>query len=187
MAGARTRTLARCGDSSALASKAGDDAAAYQEVLIQLPELLDNLHERHDLWGQEWDTLQAAATALESGRLRAERCGAVGILIHAIGEPEAPGPILARRFLPGAKRYLLAFEREGGVYDFRYERPRYAWADTVVRPILAAPDGAALARGLGHKWTSEGLPGMTGICRTELAVVDRPEVMVRRLAELDPC
>jgi hypothetical protein len=73
------------------------------------------------------------------------------------------------------------------MYDFRYERPRYAWADTVIRPILAQPDAVALARSLGPEWTSEGLPGMTGICATERPVADLPEVMARRMAELDPC
>ena len=46
--------------------------AAYQTVLPQLPELIRRLDERRDLWGREWDDLQAAVAALESGRLRAE-------------------------------------------------------------------------------------------------------------------
>jgi hypothetical protein len=111
----------------------------------------------------------------------------IGVLIHRVGNPEAPGPLLARRFLPEAKRYLLAFEREGGVYDFRYERPRYAWADTVVRPFLTKPDGVFLARAMGPDWTSEGLPGMTGICRTGGAIAERPDEVVRRLTLLDHC
>jgi hypothetical protein len=155
--------------------------------LSQLPELIDGLDERRDLWGDEWDALQAAVANLGSGRLCAERYGAIGLMIHSVDEPEAPGPLLARRFLPGAKRYLLAFERDGGTYDYRYERPRYAWADTIIRPILAQPDAVALARSLGTEWTSEGLPGMTGICATERPVIDRPEVMARRLVQLDPC
>ena len=146
-------------------------------MLEQLPELIDRLDERRDLWGDEWDALQAAAAGLEAGSLRAEQIGAFGVLTHASGEPEAPGPLLARCFLPGAKRYLLAFEREGGIYDYRYERPRYAWADTVIRPALAPPDGAVVARAMGPEWTSEGLPGMTGICRTERVVADRPEAV----------
>jgi hypothetical protein len=171
----------------ALGSRAGGDAAAYDTVLEQLPALIDGLNERPDLWGDEWDALQAAVAGLESGRLRSEQSGAIGVLIHAVGEPEAPGPLLARRFLPGARRYLLAFERGEGMYDFRYERPRYAWADTVVRPILPQPDAVALARALGPEWTSEGLPGMTGICGTKRAVIDQPDAVMRRLAVLDPC
>ena len=172
----------------ALGACAVDDAAAYATVLGQLPELIESLDERQDLWGDEWETLHGAVASLESGRLRAERCGAIGLLVHALDVREAaPGPLLARSFLPGAKRYLLAFNRGGGMHDFRYERPRYAWADTVIRPILAQPDAVTLARLLGPEWTNEGLPGMTGICATEHPVSGMPDVWVRRLAELDPC
>ncbi len=169
-----------------LGGRTGDDSAAYLTVLGRLPDLIESLDERRDLWGDEWDALQAATARLDSGYLRAEQFGAIGVLMHAVGERETPGALLARRFLPGAKRYLLAFERDGSVFDFRYERPRYAWADTVVRPILPAPDGGSLARALGPEWTSEGLPGMTAICGTERSVSDRPDAIVRRLALLDP-
>jgi hypothetical protein len=170
-----------------IGSQAADDAAAYQSVLDPLDEIIDSLDERRDLWGAEWEALQRALTSLNSGRLRADRCGTICMLIHSLGEPEAPGPVIASCFLPGAKRYLLAFEREDGRYDFRYERPRYAWADTVVRPMLAPPDATALAKALGPAWTSEGLPGMTSICGTTETISDRPEAIVRRLAILDVC
>ncbi len=168
-------------------SRAGDDAAAYRAVLGELPELIEGLLERRDLWGGEWDVLQRAVAGLESGRLRAEQAGGIGVLVHAVGEPEAPGALLAKRFLPGARRYLLAFEREEGFYDFRYERPRYAWADTIKRPVLAQPDGVSLARAMGPEWTSDGLPGMTGITGTTRAVSDQPGAVARRLALIDPC
>ena len=169
-----------------LGSRAVDDAESYRTVLPQLPKLIEHLDERRDLWGVEWDALQAAVASLETGDLRSERHGLIGLLVHARGQPEAPGPLLARRFLPGARRYLLAFERDGGLYDYRYERPRYAWADTVVRAILPGPDARALARSLGPEWTEEGLPGMTGICRSGRSVSDRPDGVARRLAQLDP-
>ena len=86
----------------ALGSGAADDATAYQTVLPQLPELIQRLDQRRDLWGREWDDLQAAVAALESGRLLAESHGAVGLMIHAPGQSEAPGPLLCRRFLPAA-------------------------------------------------------------------------------------
>jgi hypothetical protein len=123
--------------------------------------------------------------ALESGRLCAESHGAIGVMIHPRGQPEAPGPLLARRFLPTARRYLLAFEREDSRYDYRYERPHYAWADTVVRSVLPQPDAAALAAALGPQWTHEGLPGMTGIIRTVRPMSDRPDAAALRLAQLD--
>jgi hypothetical protein len=169
----------------ALASSAADDAAAYQAVLPQLPDLIRRLDERRDLWGREWDELQAAVGALESGGLRAESHGAIGVMIHPPGQPEAPGPLLARRFLPAARRYLLAFERGDGRYDYRYERPHYAWADTVVRPVLSQPDAEVLATALGPEWTDEGLPGMTGIIRTQRPVSERPDALVGRLLQVD--
>jgi hypothetical protein len=169
----------------ALASSAADDAAAYQAVLPQLPDLIRRLDERRDLWGPEWDELQAAVAALESGRLLAESHGAIGVMIHPPGQPEAPGPLLARQFLPAARRYLLAFERGDGRYDYRYERPHYAWADTVVRPVLSQPDAEVLATALGPEWTDEGLPGMTGIIRTQRPVSERPDALVGRLLQVD--
>ena len=86
----------------ALASGAADDAAAYQTVLPQLPGLIDTLDERRDLWGPEWDALQAAVAALESGGLRATRVGPVGLMAHAAGQPEAPGPLLAGASAPAS-------------------------------------------------------------------------------------
>jgi len=170
----------------ALGAGAADDAAAYRTVLPQLPDLVHRLDERRDLWGREWDDLLAAVAAREQGHLRAEVHAKLGLLVHAPGQPEAPGPLLARGFLPGAARYLLAFASDGGQFDYRYERPHYAWADTVVRPALPEPDSGLLAKALGPAWTVEGLPGMTGIVRTHRAVADRPDQLVRRLAELDP-
>jgi hypothetical protein len=169
-----------------LGSGAADDAHAYQTVLPELPELIRSLDERRDLWGREWDDLQAAVTALEVGHLRADSHGAIGVMIHPSGQPEAPGPLLCRCFLPGARRYLLAFERGDGRFDYRYERPHYAWADTVIRPVLPQPNAGALAAALGQQWTDEGLPGMTGIIRTVRPVSERPDAVARRLAQLDP-
>jgi hypothetical protein len=171
----------------ALGSGESDDAAAYQTVLGQLFELIEKLEERRDLWGAEWDALQEAVDRLRAGLVRAERYGVIGVLIHSSDVLETPGALLARSFLPGAKRYLLAFDRGGGAYDYRYERPHYAWADTIVRPVLVQPDSRALADSLGPRWTIEGLPGMTGICATERPVTDPPEVMAARLALLDRC
>jgi hypothetical protein len=169
----------------ALGSGAADDATAYQTVLPQLPEMVQSLDQRRDLWGREWDDLQAAVAALESGRLLTESHGAVGLVIHAPGQSEAPGPLLCRRFLPGARRYLLAFDRGDGRYDYRYERPHYAWADTIVRPVLPDPDAPALASTLGPEWTDQGLPGMTGVVRTSLPLSDRPDAVIRKLLQID--
>jgi hypothetical protein len=170
----------------AIGSMAADDEAAYKTALPQLPELVRHVDERRDLWGKECDDLQKSVEALQSGRLQAQRLDAIGIMIHAIGQPEVPGPLLARRFLPNTRRYLLAFERERGKFDYRYERPRYAWADTVVRPVLPPPDAAALACLLGPEWTDAGLPGMTGIVRTRIPLNEPPDALGTRLMRLDP-
>jgi hypothetical protein len=169
----------------ALASGAVGDAAAYQMVLPQLPQLIRRLDERRDLWGREWDDLQAAVTALEAGRLSTESVGWIGVMVHTPGQSEAPGPLLSRRFLPGARRYLLAFDRGDGRYDYRYERPHYAWADTVVRPVHLPPDAGAIASAMGTDWSNEGLPGMTGIVRTGCAVSERPDNVIQRLLKID--
>ncbi len=170
----------------ALASEADDDEAAYAKVLPQLPDLVRRLQDRRDLWGKEWDDLQAAVAALEAGRLCAQVQDAIGIMIHREGQGKVPGALLARQFLPGARRYLLVFERAGGQFDYRYERPRYAWADTVVRPALPAPNAAALADVLGPEWTDSGLPGMTGIVRTRRPTTEPLNALTQRLAQLDP-
>ncbi len=169
----------------ALGSSTSNDATAYQTILPQLPELIERLDERRDLWGREWEELQAAVAALESGRLQADRVGSVGLMIHTPGQPEVPGPLLCRRFLPGVRRFLLAFARDGGRYDYRYERPHYAWADTVVRPVLPAPDASALATALGPDWTDEGLSGMTGIIGTLCPVSQQPGAVIGRLLQID--
>jgi hypothetical protein len=170
----------------ALSRDAGDDAGAYERVLPELPDLIRDLDKREDLWGEEWGKLQSAVAAHASGAIRAARLGGIGILVHEAGQSEAPGALLAREFLPGARRYLLAFDRGEGTYQYRYERPRYAWADTVVRPALSAPDAAALASALGPGWTDTGLPGLTGIARTRRALRVEPEALGRELLELDP-
>ena len=170
----------------ALGAGASDDGAAYRQVLPGLGDLIRGIDGRRDLWGREWDELQAAVVALESGRMVADRHDHIAILVHRPAQPEAPGPLLARRFLPGARRYLLAFECDSGRFAYRYERPRYAWADTVVRPPLAQPAAGALAQALGAQWTSDGLPGMTGIVQTLEPISDIPDAICRRLASLDP-
>jgi hypothetical protein len=169
----------------ALGSAADHDEGAYATVFPQLPDLVRRIDERRDLWGQEWGDLQAAVAALDSGRLRAQARNGIGILFHPSGQDEVPGPLLARRFLPGARRYLLVFERVTGQFDYRYERPHYAWAETVVRPVVPEPDAGALAEALGPEWTDAGLPGMTGVVRTRIPLNEPPESVIQRLVEFD--
>jgi hypothetical protein len=46
-----------------LGGRAGDDSAAYHTVLGRLPDLIDSLDERRELWGDEWDTSKARQPA----------------------------------------------------------------------------------------------------------------------------
>ena len=170
----------------ALAGRADDDAEAYAIVLAQLRELLPALDDRSDLWGAEWDQLQRAQQALDSGALRIEHRGAVGLVQHAPGQAEIPGPLLARKLLPISRRYLLAFEQGDGTFSYRYERPRYAWAETVRRPPCPAPDAPAIAHALGPDWTVDDLPGMTGIVQTCCPVTASPETVLAHLDSIDP-
>jgi hypothetical protein len=170
----------------ALARRAADDAEAYAIVLAQLRKLVTSLDNRSDLWGAEWDQLQLAQHALDSQSLRVELRGFVGLVRHAPGQPEIPGPLLARNLLPRARRYLLAFDQGHGTYSYRYERPRYAWAETVVRPSCPAPDASQLARAMGPGWTEKDLPGMTGLIRTLSPLAASPDVVLAHLDELDP-
>jgi hypothetical protein len=170
----------------ALASRAVDDAEAYAIVLAQVRELLLTLDNRRDLWGPEWEQLLLAEQAIDSQSLRIERHGFVGVVRHAPGQAEVPGAILARKLLPIARRYLLAFEHSDGTFSYRYERPRYAWAETVVRPSCPSPDASALAGALGPAWTDDDLPGMTGIVQTLSPIADPPEVVRNQLNALDP-
>lgn len=170
----------------ALGASAADDAAAYAAVLPQLAGLLTNLENRRDLWGAEWDQLHAAVDAFENGRLRAETFASLALVEHTPGQPEVPGPILARRFLPAARRYLLAFDQGQGAYAYRYERPRYAWADTVQRPLCPAPDAEAILAQLGDDWSSDELPGLTGIVQTVRPIGEPPQRVAQRLRAIDP-
>lgn len=170
----------------ALAASARDDAEAYATVLPQLLDLLSALDRRRDLWGAEWDQLQAAVRASESGAIQIERRGACGLARHAPGQSEAPGPLLARRLLPGSLRYLLAFDQGGGTFLYRYERPRYAWAETIVRPACLAPEASSLATSLGPDWTSDDLPGLTGLVQTRRPIEIPPDELLTLLARADP-
>jgi hypothetical protein len=170
----------------ALARPASDDAEAYAIVLPQIPDLLAMLDRRPDLWGEEWEALQNALHAVASGTIRIERRANRGLAWHAPGQTETPGPLLARRLLPGSARYLLSFEQSDGTFLYRYERPRYAWAETVVRPACPAPESSPLARTLGPAWTSDNLPGMTGLVQTHGPIPEGPEVILTRLARIDP-
>lgn len=170
----------------ALGARAGDDGRAYTTVLEALPELLHSIDARADLWKAEWDALIDAERRAAEGALEVERQDRVAVFIHRPGIDELPGPVLFRRQPEGISRWLLAFDRGDGTFEYRYERPRYAWADTVRRPPIPAPSRNAVALDLGEGWALKGELKMTGILRTSRPIKMRPGDVVAALLRRDP-
>lgn len=170
----------------ALGARAGGDRDAYAAVLPVLGELLSRIGDRADLWGDELRALHDAAKRAERGSVRVEHAGAIAVLVHREGEPEAPGPLLSRMAGCACTRWLLAFDRGDGTFSYRYERPRYAWADTIERPAIPAPSRNAIARDLGEGWSSKGELGMTGLLRTTRPIARGPDAIVAALQRNDP-
>jgi hypothetical protein len=169
----------------ALAAGAAGDRDAYARTLAALPALVADVDARRDLWEQPFHALLAAERRAEEGAVRVSRQGDIAIFAHRRAEEELPGPVLARRAPAGVTRWLLAFEREGGAFEYRYERPRWAWADTVKRPRIAAPSRNAAAQDLGEGWALKGELGMTGILRTTRPVRRDPAEIAAALLRRD--
>lgn len=163
----------------------GSDAASYAAVLPELDRIVPSLAAREELWGQAYRALLAAEALLEQGDITVERVGRIALVSHARGVDELPGPWISRLAL-GAERLLLSFAEGPGEHRFRYERPRWAWADTVRRPRLPAPRRGPIRRGLGEAWVIKGRRGMTGVAYTAGAIRADPSAIAARLAELDP-
>jgi hypothetical protein len=142
------------------------DARAYAVTLPHVAEVLADLESFRALWEDEWSALLDADRRAGEGALEVARAGSIAIFVHRPGVSELPGPVLSRRAPLGVTRWLLAFERGDGAFDYRYERPRYAWADTVTRPRIPAPSRNAVVRDLAGEWAIKGELGMTGIART---------------------
>lgn len=170
----------------ALGARAGDDGQAYTTVLEALPELLTTIDAREDLWKDEWDSLIDAERRAAAGAIEVERRDGVAIFLHRPGVLELPGPVLFRRQPAGIVRWLLAFDRGDGTFEYRYERPRYSWADTVRRPPVPAPSRNAVAQDLGEGWALKGELKMTGILRTARPIKMAPQDVVSALLRRDP-
>lgn len=161
------------------------DAAAYARAFAALPDLLDTVERRQDLWGEAWSQIEQAYTALAMDRMVVGCLDRLAIVHHTAEAREIPGPVLARELGDTFTRCLLVFEREGG-FEYRYQRPRHAWADTVVRPHVPPPDPASLAAALGPDWTLDDLEGLSDIARTRLPVRESPDSVIDRLRAVDP-
>ena len=170
----------------ALAAQAGGDCDAYAHVLPVLGALVEDVDARRDLWDREWRALLDAERRAREGALEVARHGNIAVFLHRPGVDELPGAVLSRRSHAGATRWLLAFDRGGGRFSYRYERPRWAWADTVRRPLLRAPSRNAIAQDLGAGWVIKGELGMTGILRTACPIEVDPAEVVAVLLRRDP-
>lgn len=164
-----------------LASAAGDEASAYPALFLELDALCRGLESRRELWEDEWRNVSDALVRAQAGAVSVTSNGrGVALFVHRPDEPELPGPVLHRLAPAGSTRWLLAFDRGGGAYDYILDRPRHAWADTVVRPRLPAPPREALAA-LGDDWSSAGDLGMTALARTKRPVRESPDAVAERV------
>lgn len=175
------------------------DADAYRRIVRGLEDVLAGLDGREDLWGEEWRAIERARARLARGDVAVTIEGPLAVFAHARDVPELRGPVLWRaadhvaRLTRAAppKAWLLAFEREGGLWDYRLELARHAWADTVVRPRLRAPSRNATATTLSREcgvpfdaWALKGELGMTGILRTATPIACAPARIATALQAL---
>ena len=169
-----------------LASRCDGDRDAYARTLPALGALVEDVDGRRNLWERAWGALLDAEKRAREGALEVDHRGKIAVFVHRPGVEELPGPVLARRAPAGVTRWLLAFDQGGGAFSYRYERPRWAWADTVRRPRLAAPSRNAIAQDLGAGWAIKGELGMTGILRTRGPVERDPAEVVSVMLRRDP-
>jgi hypothetical protein len=171
------------------------EADAYARVISDLESILPSIDRREDLWGSAWAGIEEAEAKLARGDVHVftDEAGTLATIVHRRNANELPGPVIDRAIKKlTAKRpraWLLAFERDGGtervpLYDYRFEQARYAWADTVVRPPLAAPSRHAIANAIGgDAWAFKGDLGMTGLLRTKAPIASSPDTIARAIVD----
>jgi len=168
-----------------LAARESSDAEAYRTLLPRVAEIIDGLDGLDSLWGDAWRKLVEGRTAVQDGRVEVSTLGHLGIVRHQPGIAEIPGPVLASLLLPRCWRYLLVFLQEDGRAHYRYELPRYAWADTIIRPTLAHPHPQTIATALGPAWTTSHLPGLTSVVATREPVALGPNEVLAKILPHD--
>jgi len=189
-----------------LIDKAGNDKDAYDQILPQVEELLTTISRRKDLWEEEMAELDSQLDAVLDGHIKTSRLqdnaskfshasgkiGDMAVLVHPLGFDQVKAPVVTKCFPhyfgigdgKGVTRLLLAMEQEGGGYMYVYERPAYAWADTVSRPAIKKPNVDAILGSLGPKWTGEDV-GMTGLCKTTTPIMTTPDEMSNELLSIE--
>jgi hypothetical protein len=162
---------------------------AYERVIAELEGVLHDVDAREDLWGAHWRVLETARATLARGGVEIAIDGKIATIVHHRGISELPGPVISRavrEISASPTRWLLAFERDAGTWDYRYELLRHAWATTVKRPRLATPGRNATATKLSRAldvpfdaWALKNDLGMTGILRTAAPIARAPKDVAR--------
>ncbi len=130
----------------------------YQAVLPRLPELLEHPERFEPLWSEEWASLEAETTALESGAVvvdeyrhldlavvrRLQPSPALAQLVGGAGA--SPREPVAVHSATSASR-ILAFDGDRCELHLRYE----SWVRLVSRRVPLRPDLAPLAVELSEK------------------------------------
>ncbi len=171
----------------AISARAIGDRATYRVALEVIGDVVERLDAHRDLWERPFSSLVDALERARRSEVRVLVHGGIVAFVHAPGVSEAPGPVLTRLAPAGAARWLVALERDDGRFDYRYERPRYAWADTVVRPPIPPPSRNAIVRDLGPGWAIKGAGlGMTGLLQSIDPMPIAPETLIEKIAAADP-
>jgi hypothetical protein len=168
-----------------LRAQLDDDAKAYPAIFPRLVDLLDHIDAFPDLWRPTWNALQQGRQDVADGRIEVATLGNVGIVRHTPDVDEIPGPLLSKLLHTSCWRCLLVFTEPDGRFRYRYELPRHAWADTVVRMPLERPDGASVVDALGQGWTTADLPGLTSIAATTTPTTLDPVAVLQRIRGVD--
>mmetsp|Transcript_38622 Transcript_38622/g.74027 ORF Transcript_38622/g.74027 Transcript_38622/m.74027 type:complete len:349 (+) Transcript_38622:54-1100(+) len=175
---------------SNLASCSTNDHDAYQDVLPNVLPVIQDLDSREDLWGPAWAELLAAEASVRANEVKIRRVGPIGVVVHPHKGTELPGPVLSKVFggaHSGVMRYLLAFPLDTGSHvrrwRYKYRRVGHAWVtQTIVRPVLPAPDKEVMAMKLGTGWTVA--EGLTDIIECNSSPL-QPGSVVTELTEID--
>ena len=163
---------------------------AYRKVLPLLDDVISNLSAREDLWGTAYQAFEEERRRAEEGGLTVERVGRIAMFVPdprmASASAVFSGPVLHENAPDGVDRWLVARPERGNRWSYRYERPRYAWADTVSRPKIPIPRRGPMKAALGPDWSIKGRNSLTELIRTRRPVRVSPVEVAIRVSEADP-
>lgn len=172
-----------------------DEEAAYESVLKELPNILQDLidsggesykelcKDGFQAALEDWEAIQAGEASLKKGP------GKMVLVEESDGHHLSPYALhrglIDSRLSEGVTRVLrcLSFN-DDKTYRYRYEMPGYGWVKKLVdRPVIPAVDGSKLVQKLGDDWTPSG--SLTGICHTTRTIEMQPKDVASLLHTLD--